>query len=375
MKRSTGSYEKLGSLESFIPYPLPPHNPSFTMNSELTSLYSETMRSLEKLNEMDKRLPHKTRFIKAYVIKEALLSSAIEGIHTTLIDVFTQPLSGTINKETQLVLNYTTALDQAIELMANGLPISSQLLLTAHALLMNGEGDRANPGHYRKQAVRVGNLIPPPAQQLATLMADLETYINTDDSLPPLIKAGLTHVQFETIHPFLDGNGRIGRLLIVLMLINADLLHASMLYPSYYFKKHHFEYYQRLDAVRTQGDFEGWITYYLHAINEGCIDAYRRACDIELLEQSITQTLIDKQRTKKLTEPMQETIPHGLASLFQYPVTTISHLSKVLSKGFNTSNTLIQFFVDAQVLVEVTGWKRNKLYKFKPYLDLLQKEY
>lgn len=372
MKRVTGSYEKLGAVESFIPFPLPPQNPPFVMSSELAALYGQAMLNLGKLNEMGRRVPNRVRFTKAYVIKEALLSSAIEGIHTTLIDVFTQPLSeASISKETQLVLNYTTALDKAIDAMNQGLPISSRLLSMTHAELMHGEGDRANPGYFRKQAVRVGNLVPASAQYIPTLMTDLETYINTDNSLPPLINAGLAHVQFETIHPFLDGNGRIGRLLIVLMLINSELLHTSILYPSYYFKKHHFEYYQHLDTVRTEGDFEGWIRFYLHAINESCIDAYTRAKDIEILDQNINARINKDAHFANI----QESATQALALLFQYPVTNITHMSKELNKSYNATSNLIQQFVDAGIVVETTQQKRNKLYEFKPYLELLQKEY
>src|SRR5262249_28886129 len=158
------------------------------------------------LNEMANRLPNIERFIKAYVIKEALLSSSIEGIDTTLMDVFTQPLQESrTNKETQLVANYTQALSEALTLVRkDGLPITTRVLLSAHAALMHGGvGDKANPGNYRKQSVKVGNLVPPPAPRIPDLMSALEQYINAPDGLPPLVKAGLAHVQFEEIHPFL----------------------------------------------------------------------------------------------------------------------------------------------------------------------------
>ena len=217
--RKTGHYEQLGTIEYFIPNALPPHNPPLQLDIETMILYGDAMLHLGKLNEMAENLPDKERFIKAYIIKEALLSSSIEGIHTTLLDVFTQPILETKpDKETQLVMNYTKALHKALSLtQEENIPlISSRVILSAHKTLMQtGHGENSNPGNYRKQSVRVGNLVPPPPHLIAELIAQLEQYsniINTDSELPPLIRAGLVHVQFETIHPFLDGNGRIGRL-------------------------------------------------------------------------------------------------------------------------------------------------------------------
>jgi cell filamentation protein, protein adenylyltransferase len=372
MVRQTGIYERLGETNYFIPDPLPPQNPPFEMDNELNSLYGMAMHRLGQLNEMAQRVPDKNRFIKAYVIKEALLSSAIEGIHTTLIDVFTQPLGESKpNKETQLVLNYTHALEQALSMMQE-MPIASRLILAAHETLMHlGYGDTASPGQYRKQSVRVGNLIPPMAPKIPDLMASLESFINTDDSLPPLIKAGLAHVQFETIHPFLDGNGRIGRLLIVLMLIDSGFLSAPIVYPSYYFKKHHREYYERLDSVRTHGDFEGWIKYYLKGIEASSFDAYQRAKDIELLEKNIRDTL----EKDDLSDSMKNSLGEVVVIFFQSPVISIKELSTRLNKSYNTAHSIIDYFVAKGLLSEITQQQRNKLYTFQPYLALLEKEY
>jgi Fic family protein len=176
-KRVTGVYEMINGINYFIPYPLPPHNPPFAINEEITSLYGAAMNQLGQLNEITNRLPNQKRFIKAYVIKEALLSSAIEGIHTTLLDVFTQPISGVqINKETQLVLNYTKALEIACSMVKkDGLPIASRVILKAHKELMHLENDsnKANPGHYRQLPVRVGNLIPTYASKFQILWHNL----------------------------------------------------------------------------------------------------------------------------------------------------------------------------------------------------------
>ncbi len=374
MKRETGHYQKLGNLDYFIPDSLPPKNPSFEFTPELAQLYGQAMQQLAKLNEMALRIPNAQRFLKAYVIKEALLSSAIEGINTTIIDVFTQSIEESKpNKETQLVLNYTKALEVSLGLIkAQGMPITTRIILAAHEVLMSeGAGENANPGNYRKQAVRVGQLVPPPANLLPDLMSDLIQYINADDGLPALIKAGLAHVQFETIHPFLDGNGRIGRLLIVLMLIDTNLLQTPILYPSYFFKKHQLEYYQRLDSVRTKGDFEGWITYYLECISASSQDAYSRAADIELLEKQIIEQIASDQEITRMHEPLSR----ALGVLFQYPIINAKELAAQLDKSYNAANKLISYFVNKGILHEIGEKKRNKLYQFTQYLELLEKEY
>lgn len=371
--RNTGSYEKLGSIEYFVPDPLPPKEPPLAMDAEMISIYGEAMHSLGQLNEMVERLPDITRFIKAYVIKEALLSSAIEGVFTTLLDVFTAPLiANKPDKQTQLVLNYSLALNAALDLIQNnGLPIVSKVIFQAHKVLMsNGDGDNANPGHYRQQAVRVGNLIPPSAPKIPHLISQLEQFINNDNSLPTLVKAGLVHVQFETIHPFLDGNGRIGRLLIVLMLVESGLLKAPILYPSYYFKKNQMEYYHHLDRVRTHGDFEGWIRFYLEAIKVTSLDGHKRATNIETLEKNIRQTISKDEHFSKIRNPSLE----ALSILFQSPIISIAELSKRMNKTYNAAKKIIAHFIDLGVLNELDNKKRNKLFQFTTYLKLLEEE-
>jgi Fic family protein len=372
--RETGRYQSLGDFNYFIPYPLPPSSPSFQLNSEIISLYGEASFALGQLNEMGARLPDPNRFIKAYVIKEALLSSSIEGIHTTLMDIFTYPLGESQpNKDTQLVLNYTKALDTALTMLKKeGFPIVTRVILQAHeALMSSGEGEKAAPGIYRKQSVRVGDHVPPPSTEIPNLMSALEKYINESSEIPSLIRAGLVHVQFETIHPFLDGNGRIGRLLIVLMLINSGLLNLPILYPSYYFKKHHYEYYQKLDRVRTQGDFEGWIIYYLKAIRDSALDAYKRAKEIEALENSLNEIIQKDPHFAK----MRETASLILNFLFTHPITNIVEISQRSGKAYNTVSNILKQFIKLGFISENIIHKRNKIYRFELYLTLLEKEY
>jgi Fic family protein len=371
--RETGSYQRLGDLLYFTPYPLPPKDPALQFTSELIKLYGEATFALGQLNEMSERLPDPERFIRVYVMKEALLSSEIEGIHTTLVDVFTSPLGEyKPTKETQLVLNYTHALDVAIKMVVNdGLPIVSRVILSAHeALMSGGDGDRAAPGQFRKQSVRVGDLVPPLATKVPELISGLEKYMNEPSELPPLIQAGLTHVHFETIHPFLDGNGRIGRMLIVLMLLQSRILKKPILYPSFYFKKYHAEYYQRLDRVRTDGDFEGWIIYYLKAIRDSALDAYVRAKEIEELEINLKLAI----KKEACFARSSETALEILHSLFQMPIFDISEISKATGRTYNTVNKIVGQFSALGLVAELKSNIRSKIFRFDSYLNLLEKE-
>lgn len=376
IQRQTGIYQKLEEIEFFVPFSLPPKNPPFDFNSELIELFGQAMQALGQLNEMAERLPNIERFIKSYCLKEALISSAIEGINTTMLDVFTNEISAEEsgeknNKQTQLVLNYGKALDAALELVQKqNFPIVSRVILEAHKILMSdGDGNKASPGSYRKQFVKVGKLVPPAANKIEELIGDLEKFINDDNSLPMLVRAGLAHVQFETIHPFLDGNGRIGRLLIVLMMIAGKAIAAPILYPSTYFKKHHSKYHQKLDAVRTKGDFEGWISFFLKAIKESAFEAYKKAKEIEKLE---------KQLSKKITTSKKFSLPESkaneaLAAIFTFPVITTKEMQNSLGISYNAASAVIEKLVALQILKPKSAQKRSKLFSFDIYLKLLEK--
>jgi Fic family protein len=369
--RKTGSYY----LESFIPDPLPPSNPPLKFNGEALRLFSEASYELGRLNAVATRSsPDLKRFINTYVKKEALLTSEIENIQTTLVDVLANDADGfKPNKETQLVLNYIKALNIALNLMKDeGLPITSRIILSPHKALMTGEGDRSFPGQYRKQPVKVGEFKPPIASKVPELMGDLEKYINqVANDLPVLIKIGLVHVQFEIIHPFQDGNGRIGRMLIVLMLINNNLLNEPILYPSYYFKKHSTEYYLRLDQVRTKGDFEGWIIFYLKAIKYSCREACYRIEVIKVHEITLEEGIKDSSEFAKI----RETSLTILKGLYRFPVFSIKQISEESGKSYNTVRSVIDHFLDLGWVVEHNKKTRNKLYCFKSYLECLEANY
>ncbi len=374
--RETGNYEILANVSYFLPHALPPKNPNLQMTPEILELYSQALYNLAQLNGASKQIPDQKRFIKAYVMKEALLTSAIEGIATTLIDVLTyDSMSNEHTKSTELVIQYIQALQVTIHLIQKEkLPICSRVICAAHkALFSSNHGENASPGVYRKQTVKVGNLVPPMAQRIPELMSDLEKYINNDTSLPALIQAGLAHLQFETIHPFLDGNGRIGRLLIVAMMIDSKLLDDPILYISYYFKKHHAQYYQTLENVRTQGDFEGWIIYFLQAVRDSASDAYKRIEDIRALEEKMKQAIINDSQFLK----HQETVLAIVTFLFSFPITTITNISDAIGKSYNTTQNLCTKLINAGIMSETiqTKNKRYKQYRFDAYLNLLEKEY
>jgi Fic family protein len=288
--------------------------------------------------------------------------------------VFSEPSSDVRpNKEAQLVLNYTKSLEVALDLIQNqNMPLVSRVILAAHQTLMQGgDGDKAAPGTYRQQSVRVGDLVPPTAPHIPELIKNLETYINADTTTLPLLKAGFAHVQFETIHPFLDGNGRIGRLLIVLMLIKEGLLNDAIIYPSYAFKKHQMAYYVALDNVRFKGDFEGWIRFYLQSLIESAEDAWARAKDIELLEKDLTKKILESSLFMKTREDALLM----LSLLFQYPVISITEAATHLEKSYNSVGALMERFGEVGILILSSDQKRNKTYLFKSYLDVLEQVY
>lgn len=371
-KRKTGYHEQHFDIKHFIPYPLPPQDPPFQMDDNLIELYAKATQKLGILNEVAKKIPNTERFIKAYVIKESRLSSQIEGVHTTTVQVYEQVLSGeSISKETQMVLNYTIALNMALERLKNDDPIL-EILLEAHKILMQFSY-KASPGNYRKLTVRLGSFYPPPAEKIAELMADLSQFIVKNvQGIADLIQTGLVHAQFETIHPFVDGNGRIGRLLILLMLIKKNLLSLPILYPSYSFKKYQMEYYRRLTNTRMTGDLEGWIHFYLNSIIESCDETCRTIKKIEDLEKKIKDVIQNETFFQKSKKNAME----FLEILFRNPVISVNQLKDISKKSYNTADLFIKKFIQLGFLNELKDKKGvyNKHYAFMPYINILDED-
>ncbi|MDP1844224.1 MAG: Fic family protein [Sediminibacterium sp.] len=367
----SGHYEIFGDNEHFVPSSLPPV-PNIQLDKELLELYGEAMQSLGKFAEAQSRIPSKRQFLDVYVAKEAVYTSQIENINTTLTQILEyNPKQKTENKNVQEVLNYINALQHGIHLLREkSLPISSRLIRECHAKLLSGvRGESKSPGQYRKVPVFVGSLVPPPAHYVENLIADLEKFIHEDTAILPLIKTGLAHVQFETIHPFLDGNGRIGRLLLVLMLLDYGIINEPVLYPSFYFMKYRSEYYDRLEAVRTKSDYEGWIKFYLRGVRSSAEDIVKRAWAIDTL-------LVDCTR-KIETEPLRS---HAnayivLEQLCHTPVLTINDVIELTGSAYNTAQKLVTSFVNLGILELDKDIQRNKTYTFRKYLDILEKEF
>jgi len=367
----SGHYEIYGQNEHFIPSALPPY-PELELDIEILELYGEAMQSMGKFAEAQKRIPSKRQFLDVYIAKEAVFSSQIENINTTLTQVLEyNSKQKSENKDIQEVFNYIDALNHGIELMrTKGLPVSSRLIRECNEkLLQSVRGDSKAPGQFRRVPVFVGSLVPPPANHIESLIHDLEKFINENRSILPLIKTGLAHVQFETIHPFLDGNGRIGRLLIVLMMMDYGLISEPVLYPSFYFMKYRSEYYNRLDGVRLKGDYEGWIKYYLRAVKTSADDIVNRAWAIDaLLEECSNKIEKDLYRTRKNANILLDQLCHT-------PVLTINDISELIGGVYKTAQKLVNSFMELGILEPLNDRQRGKIYSFRQYLNILEKEF
>lgn len=370
-KSRSGHYEQFGENNHFIPRSLPPL-PSLILDNELVELYGEALQSLGKFAEAQNRIPSKRQFLDVYIAKEAIFSSQIENINTTLTQVLEyKSKEKTENKDVQEVLNYINALRYGIELMRNkNIPISSRLVRECHKKLLSGvRGEGKSPGEFRKVPVFVGKLVPPPSNYIEELIHDLDRFVNEDNSILPLMRIGLAHVQFETIHPFLDGNGRIGRLLIVLTMMDYNIISEPVLYPSFFFMKYRSEYYDRLDDVRKKGDYEGWLKYFLRGIRASTDDIVKRVWAIDALIQECSNKIDDNlSRVKKNANLLLEQLCHT-------PVIAINDVMELTGSSYLTAQRLVMNFVEQGILQQDNQKQRNKTYSFKKYLGILEEEF
>ncbi|MCP4610655.1 MAG: Fic family protein [Planctomycetes bacterium] len=380
--RKTGKYNNTvvagEEVAAFIPFSLPPRNPSLQLDDKISDHLQKAVHGLSQLSLASEMVPSIDWFIYGFVRKEAVVSSQIEGTQATLVDLLQfeaytgEPSPGADVVE---VCNYLDALSYArSELKCeDGLPISMRLLNQVHKRLMQGvRGQDKLPGEIRRSqnwigGTRPGNAIfvPPPHTELSVLLSDFEKYIHAEDDLHPLVRAGLLHVQFETIHPFLDGNGRIGRLLVTLFLEHWQLLPVPLLYLSLFFKRHRSEYYRRLAAVRTEGDWEGWTQYFLEGVSTIAKEATTLAKDLF--------TLIGRDRNRVLASDHATIMTAKLFELLpKHPIITIAKIVELLSTTKPTANKAVQGLLHAGILQETTGKKRDRAYGYTEYLDLLK---
>lgn len=380
MRRQTGRYVASAlngqAYRAFVPAPLPP-DPPLQLDHALAALRDRALVALGELKGITRILPDARLFLYQYVRKEALLSSQIEGTQSSLSDLLLFELDqapGVPLDDVREVSNYIAALEHGLQRMRQGFPLSLRLLREMHALLLRrGRGSGKAPGEFRRTPVWIGGpgpgqaqFVPPPADRLADCLAALERFLHaTGDGISPLARAALAHVQFETIHPFLDGNGRLGRLLIVLMLCDAGLLEEPSLYLSLYFKSRREEYYQRLDAVRTDGDWEGWLRFFF----EGVAATSGQAVDTA---QRLLRLFQDDRERLRGTGRIAGTALRLHEAFTRNPLRTTA----LLVQETGLSKPAIARGLDAMAgsgmsIREITGKQRYRIFAYQPYLDIL----
>jgi Fic family protein len=382
MPRSTGTHTTTTTLaetvRAFVPRPLPPADPPLAQTC-FVNLNRQAELALARLAGVSGLVPSVEWLLYSAIRKEALLTSQIEGTQATLTDLFDDEagLKVSNSDDVEEVTNYLQAFRWVQGQLRDpqGLPISVRLLCEAHRLLLDGaRGAGKQPGELRRSqnwigGTRPGNaaFVPPPPQQVADLLADLERFIHTKDSdLPPLVKLALIHAQFETIHPFLDGNGRIGRLLIAALMEHWGLLHEPLMYLSGYFKQHQAEYYRRLSAIRSDGDWEGWVSFFLEGVALASAAGERSIIDVA--------SLITADRRRLLESPKAGPISYRLFELLpMMPRFSVEHVRQRLMTTFPTASAAITLLKDLGIVAELTGQKKNRIYSYQAYVELLSR--
>jgi Fic family protein len=377
-KNRAGRYVKqLTGYRAYIPKLLPP-TPPIEYDGELRNLLSEADRALARLDGITTVLPNPELFIAMYVKKEALLSSQIEGTQASLEGILRfeanlEPFED-IN-EIKEVINYIKAMNYGINRLMD-IPFSNKLIKEIHKILIKGtRGTHKTPGEFRKTQNWLGpqganlseaTFVPPPPHTVIDLMSNLEKFIHKKDEIPPLIKIALIHAQFETIHPFLDGNGRVGRLLITFYLFWGKILSCPLLYLSFYLKKNRIEYYNWLMRVRLDGDWEGWLKFFLKGVKEVSEEAADSARKIIKLKEKILKKLFDHKVSSIYAVEF-------LNLLFRKPIVTSQELIKELGISKETANQIVKKFEEIELLKEISGKKRYKKYIFSDYVNIIKR--
>jgi Fic family protein len=364
---------------AFIPAPLPP-TPPVQIAGELQRLLSEADRALGRLDGSVQTLPNPDLFVYMYVRKEAVLSSQIEGTQSSLQDLLAAEahvLGRDRPQDVDEVINYIRAMKHGLARLAE-LPVSVRLIREIHAELLHGvRGSRLTPGELRRSQNWIGpggctlaeaTFVPPPPSEVSPALGALEAFLHREDDIPLLVKIGLAHAQFETIHPFLDGNGRVGRLLITFLLCERGVLHKPVLYLSHYFKRHRQTYYEMLQAVRDAGDFEAWLAFFLRGVAEVSIEAAETARRILELREA---------HRRVITERMGRGAGNGyrvLEWLYERPIASVKDVQQVLGTTFAGANQIVQRLATVGVLRELTGQTRHRLYSYDAYVRLFAEE-
>lgn len=358
---------------AFIPQPLPP-DPPLELSPSLLRLLEEAVGELGRLDGVARVIPDPDFFVSMYVRREAVLSSQIEGTQSTLEDLLELELESDRSdrfSDAFEIVNYVRAMNFGLERIKE-LPLSLRLIREIHKeLLRDGRGSKATPGEFRRTQNWIGpegaslkraTFVPPPVPEMKRALHDFEAYLHADGDYTTLIDVALAHAQFETIHPFLDGNGRVGRLLNIFLLVHRGVLRQPLLYLSYYFKLHRTEYYDRLMAVRLEGDWEGWTQFFLRGVVRTAKEATETAEQLFEMREAHRSLILDNNLGQ-----------NGLlllSSLFQRPLVNVNVVAATLGSTFPTASRLVTGFEELGLLREITGRKRSRLFRYEPYLAL-----
>lgn len=363
------------TVRAFLPHPLPPR-PPLAFDGRLQQGLEAAVLALGRLDGVSTLLPDKSLFLYSYVRKEAVLSSQIEGTQSSLSDLLLFELDETPGvplDDVVEVSNYVAALDHGLARLREGFPLSLRLIREIHGVLLSrGRGSGKDPGEFRRSQNWIGGsrpataaFVPPPHTAVPECMTALERFLHADDDgLPVLVRAGLSHVQFETIHPFLDGNGRVGRLLITLLLCHAGVLRDPLLYLSLYLKERRPEYYRLLDAIRREGDWEEWLAFLLEGIRltaAGAVDTAQRLA-----------TLFRDDRTKIESQGRRAGSALRVHEAIKArPILSMPEICRTTGLSFPAASSAMQLLVDTAVARELTGKRRNRLFVYDRYLSIL----
>jgi Fic family protein len=381
MARTTGTYERSTvaeeSVEAFIPHPLPPKDPPLDLGGELGSLLARASESVRLLELAGDLVPSVEWFVYAFVRKEAVLSAQIEGTQATLMDLLEIEASGEapVDADVEEVCGYVDALNFAWDQLErpDGLPLSMRLLSETHARLLSGaRGAQKQPGEVRRSqnwigGTRPGNaaFVPPPPHRLGELLSDFEGAIHGESELPPLVRVGLLHVQFETLHPYLDGNGRLGRLLITLLLRHWGLLTRPLLYLSLFLKMHRQDYYQRLSAVREGGDWEGWLAFFLEGVAAVADEAVATARRLHVIVGDSRDRLLTRDDATVLSIRLFELLP-------EHPILTVNRVIELLDCSRPAAGKAVRVLEAAGIVRPLDERKKNRTVVFEDYLAHLR---
>ncbi len=363
------------SIRAFVPDPLPP-DPPINWNPELSTKYDSALLALGRLDSVSRLLPDTSPFLYMYVRKEAVLSSMIEGTQSALSDLLLYELEqqpGVPVDDVREVSNYVAALKYGLDRLAEGFPLSLRLIKEIHGVLLtNARGANQTPGEFRRSQNWIGGTgpgngvyVPPPAEDVLACMGELELFLHDQvETTPALLKAAMAHVQFETIHPFLDGNGRLGRLLITLLLYSQSVLKRPMLYLSLYFKPHRQYYYELLNNVRVNGDWEAWLDFFVESVivtSEQAVDTAQQLLELSQQDQKKIATLGRATPTTLLVHKV----------LLEHPIATPNWMVERTGITAATVNKALKHLEELEIVQELTTMKRNRIFSYTAYIEVL----